>query len=360
VLQSKKVHLKSGDTLFRTGDPPDSAYLVESGFLEVSSGQEGNKLVLASLRSGDILGEMAVIDNNSRTATVTATTDCILLEIDREQFAERLLRSDPIIRSLLEGLIRRYRNALSTLRGEQITGKGFAQTTVLKKVTVEKIRLETQLKEALDNHALDLRFQAIYDIQQKLIVGYEALVRWNHPEHGYISPTEFIALAEETNVAVNISIKQIQQPGFIDAIRKCISNHGLNESSLVLEITESQTAAITEIKNFLESCHKHKLKVALDDFGTGYSNMTQLHELNFNTIKIDQAFTRELGHNPRSLILVENIIGMCRSLGSKVLIEGIESQEMLDMATKFNCNYAQGYFIGKPETIDKILANLKN
>jgi len=197
-LHSKKLKLNTGDILFRAGDKPDSAYLIETGLLEVSAIQDDSKIILATLRDGDILGEMAVIDNNPRTATVTATTSCVLLEIDREQFAERLLRSDPIVRSLLEGLLRRYRSALSTLAGDDDFEQQQLQTTVLKKVTVEKIRLESQLKEAIDNNALDLRFMPIYHIEHKFTAGYEALVRWDHPEKGFISPAEFIALAEET------------------------------------------------------------------------------------------------------------------------------------------------------------------
>jgi len=388
-LQSKKHNLKAGDILFKAGDPPNSAYLLESGFMEVSATQDNMKIILGTLSSGDILGEMAVIDNNPRTATVSATTDCVLLEIDKEQFAERLLRSDPIVRSLLEGLIGRYRGALATLRGVEKADPGHIETTVLKKVTVEKIRLETQLKEALDNHALDLRFQPLLDLQHNLVVGYEALVRWDHPERGFISPAEFIALAEETNliaevgqyvieeacesikalieagasphpfVSVNVSVKQLDQPEFIEKIADCVSARGLKPGSLKLEITESQSASSSQIKDILDRCHEHKIKVALDDFGTGYSNLTQLHELDFDTIKVDQAFTRGFENNPRSLILVDSIVDMCHSLGADVLIEGIETKEMLDLSAKLNCKYAQGYFIGMPQKLEDITAKLK-
>lgn len=385
-MHSKKLKLSTGDVLFKAGDQPNSAYLLESGFMEVSAIQDGEKIILGTLRNGDILGEMAVIDNNPRTATVLATTDCVLLEIDKEQFAERLLRSDPIVRSLLDGLIRRYRGALASMSGTKEAVTKHVQTTVLKKVTVEKIRLETQLKEALDNHALDLRFQPLLDLQHDMLVGYEALVRWDHPERGFISPAEFIALAEETNliaevgeyvveeacgairqlidagasphpfVSVNISVKQLNQVDLITRVAQCVKDHGLKAGSLKLEITESQSATNSDIKTMLDVCHKHKIKVALDDFGTGYSNLTQLHELDFDTIKIDQAFTRGFDNNARSLILVDSIVDMCHALGADVLIEGIETQEMLDLATKLNCKYAQGYFIGKPEKLDVLLS----
>ena len=383
-MENNRKELAKGQVLFKEGDKPDHAYLIETGEIEVSSNKSDEKIILGVLNQGDILGEMAIIDNAPRSADAIAITDCTLVVISKDQVVERLVKSDPIIRSLLTSLLRRYRSTLATLKGQEEV-LSFADTNIFERITIDKIRLEGQLRSAIANQSLDLRFQPILDIAQNKIAGYEALVRWEHPEHGFISPDEFVSLAEETSLivevgeyvidqackaikllaekaqqtdlfmAINVSARQLSHPGLIDRVIKRVENANLPDGSLKLEITEGLALDSKDTQRIIQVCHQNGIKVALDDFGTGYSNLTLLHKLKFDTIKIDQAFARGIVEDTNSMILVKTIATMCEKLGANALVEGIETELMLEIVAKIGIKYGQGYFIGMPKTIDELL-----
>ncbi len=383
-MENNRKELTKGQVLFKEGDKPDHAYLIEHGEIEVSSNKSDEKIILGVLNQGDILGEMAVIDNAPRSADAIAITDCTLVVISKDQVVERLVKSDPIIRSLLTSLLRRYRSTLATLKGQEEV-LSFADTNIFERITIDKIRLEGQLRSAIANQSLDLRFQPILDIAQNKIAGFEALVRWEHPEHGFISPDEFVSLAEETSLivevgeyvidqaceaiklladksqqtdlfmAINVSARQLSHPGLIDRVIKRVEKANLPDGSLKLEITEGLALDSKDTQRIIQVCHQNGIKVALDDFGTGYSNLTLLHKLKFDTIKIDQAFARGIVEDSNSMILVKTIATMCEKLGANALVEGIETELMLEIVAKIGIKYGQGYFIGMPKTINELL-----
>lgn len=380
----ERVYLKLNEVLFNEGDPPTVAFLIESGEIEISTNQDGTRLILSKLYAGDLLGEMAVIDDAPRTATATALSDCVLFQIDRTQISERLAGTDPIVRALLEGQLKRYRGALAAMQG-----KGFSNdvgVTVSESLGVGKIRLESQLREALNTGGLDVRYQPLLHVQSNKIAGYEALVRWNHPERGPISPVEFVALAEETSlivpvgeyvfdtacaavktfiehgadpkpfIAVNVSARQLSHPGLIERIVARVDAAGLPKGSLKVEITESQALNYELVEKVISLCHDHGIKVALDDFGTGHSHLTHLHKLAFDTMKVDQAFSRSMLEHPRSMAIVKAIVAMGKAIDADIVVEGIETEEMLQALRDLDCDYAQGYLIGKPQTLEELLA----
>lgn len=381
-----RIHLKQGEVLFREGDPPSTAFLIESGALAISTFQNGEHLLLSTLDAGALVGEMAVIDEAPRTATATAMADCVLLPIDRAQIAERLAGTDPIIRSLLEGQLKRYRGALAAMQGKAVQEEEPDSQAEI--IGIGKIRLESQLREALTNRSLDVRYQPLFHVPSNKIAGYEALVRWNHPERGQISPLEFIALAEETSliipvgeyvfdeacsavsrfieaganpspfIAVNVSARQLAHPGLIERIVARVDQAGVPRGSLKVEITESQALNYELVNKVIALCHDHGIKVALDDFGTGYSHLTHLHKLPFDTMKVDQAFTRAMLVDTRSMAIVEAIVRMGKAIDADIVVEGIETEEMLEALRRLECDYAQGYLIGKPQTLEELLANL--
>ncbi len=378
------MHLVAGDVVFREGDQPTTAFLIEAGEIEISTLQNGEQLILSHLGPGDLLGEMAVIDEAPRTATAVALTDCMLFPIDRAQISERLSKTDPIIRSLLEGQLKRYRGALAAMQGRRDAHSD--ADTPSAQVGIGKIRLETHLREALANDGLDVRYQPLLHVPSGKIAGYEALVRWTHPVRGPISPMEFVALAEETSlivpigeyvfdtackavsrfiaagadpkpfIAVNVSARQMGHPGLIERIVARVDAAGLPRGSLKVEITESQALDYAQVAAIIELCHSHGIKVALDDFGTGYSHLTHMHKLAFDTMKVDQAFSREMLEDPRSMAIVEAIVRMGKALGADIVVEGIETEAMLQALRDLGCDYAQGYLIGKPQTLDELLA----
>jgi EAL domain-containing protein (putative c-di-GMP-specific phosphodiesterase class I) len=369
--------------LFREGDNPDTAFLIEAGEMEVRVRQGEADIVLSRLGPGDLVGEMAVIDDSVRTATATAVTDCVLYRIDRQQIAERLSAADPIIRSLLEGQLKRYRGALAALQGKPALSDRETPSEI---AGIDKIRLESQLREALETRALQLSFQPILDVGAGIIAGYEALVRWRHAERGAVSPAEFVALAEETSlivpvgeyvidlacaavtrfvdagawpvpfVAVNVSARQLSHPGLIDRIVARVHAAGLPRGTLKLEITESRELDLELVAAVIDVCHGHGIRVALDDFGTGYSHFGQLYRLAFDTIKLDQSFSRSMLASPRAMAIVAALARLGEALQADLVVEGIETEAQLQALRTLGVRYAQGYLIGRPRSLEDWLA----
>jgi CRP-like cAMP-binding protein len=188
-----RIELQPGDVLFREGDAPTTAFLIESGTLRITAERDGAPMLLGELSSGALVGEMAVLDDSRRSATATAIAACVLTPIDRAQFAERLQAADPVVRALLLSQLSRYRTALATFTGnepapvaESVAGESAH--------ALDKIRLESQLRNAMENRELEIRLQPIQHIASGRLAGFEALTRWTHPERGVVSPADFIAL----------------------------------------------------------------------------------------------------------------------------------------------------------------------
>jgi diguanylate cyclase len=377
-MSSMRLGLQAGNVVFSEGDAPTTAFLIESGDVEISTERDGRRVRLAVLGPGDLLGEMAVIDDAPRTATATACTDCVLLAIDRAAIAERLQQADPIVRSLLEGQLRRYRGALAAMQGDGPSAGPLSRASDSEQLGIGKFRLESQLREALQADGLDLRLQPLYDLRAGRIAGFEALVRWNHPERGPISPLEFIALAEETSlinpvgeyvldaaisalkslglqdpaespfIAINVSPRQLAETCLIERIVERTGAVGVAPDRIKVEITESHMVDYPTVRQLIRRCHEFGIKVAMDDFGTGYSNLGHLHELEFDTVKIDQAFPRQMMQSPRAMALLRSIVDMVHAIGADAVVEGIETEEQLDAIAGMGVRYAQGYLIGKP------------
>jgi predicted signal transduction protein with EAL and GGDEF domain len=202
MASAHRVELKTGETLFREGDAPTSAFLIESGRLRITAMVRGQQALLGDVDAGALVGEVAVLDDSPRTATATALEPTVLTAIDRNQFVERLAAADPVMRALLLSQFSRYRIALATFTGN--AAQAVRMPSVQHDAGRDKIRLESQLRDALESGGLEMRLQPIQHIASARIAGYEALIRWHHPERGPISPTEFIALAEETSLIMPV------------------------------------------------------------------------------------------------------------------------------------------------------------
>ncbi len=379
-----RIELAAGQTLFREGDTAMSAFLIERGSLRVTAQRDGVPVVLGDLHAGSLIGELAVLDDAPRTATATALEPCVLTPVDRDQFGERLATADPVVRALLLSQLARYRTVLATLIGKRAPTPGLLSTHRYAGDAHDKIRLESHLREAIDTHSLEMHLQPIVRITDGVVAGYEALVRWTHAEHGVVSPAEFIALAEETSlivpigeyvlrevcvvlrrlvargsdhipfVGLNVSGRQIDDPLFVERVVSQARAQAVEPSLIKVEITESLMLDYIKVEAFIARCHHAGIRVALDDFGTGYSSLSHLHRLNFDTLKLDQAFVRQLD-DPRCLAIVRAIVAMTNALGCDMVAEGVETQAQLACLGELGCRYAQGYVIGKPLPIDSIL-----
>ena len=384
-MPGHRAEFRAGSIIFAENDPPTTAFLIEKGEVEVSTLQRGERTVLGTLGAGMLLGEMAVLDNSLRSATAQAITDCTLTPIDRQQFAERLAAADPVVRALLMSQLTRYRSALATLTGDEPAALSLLESAARHDAgAFDKIRLESELRVALERGELEVRLQPIEEIISGHIAGYEALVRWHHPERGWVSPAEFIRLAEETSlilpvgdymlarvcdmlvefrrrgvkplpfIALNVSARQLDDPRLVERMLAELHERSLSPDRLKIEITESLVLDHARIADVLAQCHAAGMHVALDDFGTGYSNLGPLLTLDFDQIKLDRSFVIALDR-PRGVAMVGVIVAMARALDCNLIAEGVEKREQREILHRLGCRYAQGWLVGKPVTLAEAL-----
>ncbi|MCB1883174.1 MAG: EAL domain-containing protein [Geminicoccaceae bacterium] len=235
-------------------------------------------------------------------------------------------------------------------------------------------RMETELRQALGQRAFELHYQAQQDLASGRINGFEALLRWRHPERGLVPPVEFIPLAEETglivqigewvlrtackeamrwpddvSIAVNLSVAQFKSPRLVAVVAAALKTTGLAPRRLELEITESllmQNDA--DHVGVLRALHDLGVRIAMDDFGTGYSSLSTLHSFPFDKIKIDRSFVDGLKRDPRSAAVVHAVAALGGCLGIATTAEGVETDEQLQDLIAKGCTEVQGYLIGRP------------
>jgi diguanylate cyclase (GGDEF)-like protein/PAS domain S-box-containing protein len=249
------------------------------------------------------------------------------------------------------------------------------------KVSNDQLVLEQYLRKALEYNELVLHYQPQLDLMTNEMSGVEALIRWKHPKLGFISPSHFIPLAEETGlivpigewvlrtacennkawqdagippmvVSVNLSIRQFFQPDLISVISKILEETGLEPGYLELEITESMTMNIDLAISILQKLKQLGVKIAIDDFGTGYSSLNYLKKLPIDRLKIDQSFVRDIEKDSNDSDIVATIITMGHNLKMKVIAEGVEVEEQLQFLKEQNCDEVQGYLFSKPITAE--------
>ena len=239
----------------------------------------------------------------------------------------------------------------------------------------DRIRIENLLRRALDNHEISVLFQPQIDAISGRLVGAEALARWDSPRLGSVSPARFIALAEESGViialgnwvlretctqlmewresgfdlpqiSVNISVKQLERPEFIDTLDEILAETGMDPASLKLEITESVVMAMADAFDLLEKLRRLGVTLALDDFGTGYSSLSYLKLLPVQQLKIDRSFIVGIGSSSGDEAIIQTVMALADSLGFEVVAEGVETQEQANFLGKLGCHQFQGYLYG--------------
>ncbi|WP_243724702.1 MULTISPECIES: bifunctional diguanylate cyclase/phosphodiesterase [unclassified Pigmentiphaga] len=241
--------------------------------------------------------------------------------------------------------------------------------------------LASELREALESGQLDIHYQVQTSVETREIRGYEALLRWQHPRRGYVPPAEFIPLAEENGlilqlgewvlrhacaravswdppykVAVNLSRAQFAHSDLPALIQDVLADTGLPPARLELELTESTLFADRERSlRMLREIKALGVSIALDDFGTGYSSLETLRAFPFDTIKLDCSFVSEVESSPQARAIVRAVLALGKSLDIPVLAEGIETQGQLSLLRKEGCDEAQGYLLGRPAPLGQIV-----
>jgi len=246
-----------------------------------------------------------------------------------------------------------------------------------------QLRLASELRQALANEQLALHYQPQYCVKSGELLGVEALIRWQHPEKGMISPDQFIPIAEETGliipigtwvletacrqaykwmekgtpipVAVNVSAKQLTDCNFCSIVESILDSIGLPPHLLEIELTES--LLIDDIENSIhtfKALSEQGINLAIDDFGTGFSSLSYLTQLPAKKLKVDRAFLKDIFSKKVDKCLINSIVALGHSLGLKVVSEGVETVEQLNYLKEINCDLAQGYLLGKPVEADRL------
>ena len=249
-------------------------------------------------------------------------------------------------------------------------------------MALNRLALETSLRQAIDNKEFITYYQPVVNLASNRIVGLEALVRWQHPQLGVLPPSEFLGLAEDTGlildisesvmrsacyqtrewqlrglsglrIAVNISARQFQQKDLIDKVIHALGESRLDPSCLELELTETSIMENPEsAARILTEIRKLGVRIAVDDFGTGYSSLSYLKRLPIDTLKLDRSFVNGAPADPDDAALVMAIVTLAHNLRLRVVAEGIETEEQLNFLRLLRCDEGQGYLFSRPQPAD--------
>jgi diguanylate cyclase (GGDEF)-like protein len=351
-------HLREGDTLSRFGGQEFAIAL--SGALDAKQAEVVARHVI------DALGEPFVIEQVE--SFVTASVGIALYPDDGVNAADLLRNAD---------------TACAKASGQ---GTFVYFTESMNQQAVRRAGLERELRRAIEQRQFMMYYQPKADFQTGRIIGAEALIRWRHPDAGIMAPGNFIDVAEDTGlivqmgrfaleegcrqfaqwrdggmplkqIAINVSSRQFRSGGILDEVRENLRVHDFRPGELELEVTESlMVDNFEEVTRLLGEFRELGASIALDDFGTGYSSMRYLEILPFDTLKIDMSFVRAIRDDGEGGAIATAIIAMARSLNKKVVAEGVETQAQVDFLRRSGCHIAQGYFYGKPMTPDAFAA----
>ena len=255
--------------------------------------------------------------------------------------------------------------------------------------SISRLSMTRDFRDAMTNNKLSINFQPVFDLKNKNIIGVEALSRWNHPEHGFVSPEKFISLAEQTGlinnltywvldksveqlskwhlynkdlfVAVNLSVFSFKDPEFLGEVRSVLKKYNFPANKLKLEITESAMMenplqaieVLTELRSI-------GIQLSIDDFGTGFSSMAYLKQLPVDELKIDKSFIIGLDTDKSNDAIVRSTIDLAHNLGLKVVAEGIENEIVNNLLYEYNCDMAQGFHLSRPVPAEELEALLKS
>ena len=348
VAQRLKGNLRVEDTVARLGGD-EFAVLVEDSDPDMVM-QVGQRLLDALRAPFEIAGKQVHIGASVGTA---------MSGVDNRQ-AEVLLRNADV--------------AMYTAKSR---GKGRLEVfeASMHTAAVTRLELKADLERALDRGELRVRYQPIFHLESGALDGFEALVRWRHPDRGEVGPGDFVPLAEETGlivpigrwvlvqacrqakawqtaggagvkVSVNLAARQLRDPEIVTMVSSVLSETGLDPDALTLELTES--SIMQDDEGRLQELRGLGIHLGLDDFGTGYSSLSYLSRFPIETLKIDRSFTSRLGGPDEETALVRSVIQLAASMGMETVGEGIERPEQLERLRELGCTYGQGFLLARP------------
>jgi EAL domain-containing protein (putative c-di-GMP-specific phosphodiesterase class I) len=408
----KRYLFPEGTTLFKRGDIRHCAFFVDAGEVHIYGNDDGGEdKLLCVIGEGEIFGETALIDDTPRTATAVTASESEIYVIPRDALYERFRGMDPIISLLVSILIERYRVTrihLPESIKQDRTGTFIQKMSKHESLPEEVLRIrdseeaietarrelnmEQELRQGLEQKEFVPVLQPIVDLSSRSLIGYEALIRWQHPEKGMIFPDEFIPVAERTNVvqhldrlmlekaceilpklqeaaggrddifvSVNFSGINFGTYDLVEIVDGIIKQSGTNPANIKLEITESALIDEPErAETVLQELKEIGVTIALDDFGTGYSSLGYIHRFAIDDIKIDRSFVSGLHDSERSLDIVRAIVGLAKNFKLKLVAEGIEREEDVASLNTLECDMGQGYLFSKPLELEDAIEFAKN
>lgn len=402
--------LQPQEVLFRQGQVGDAAYVIESGLVEIYSERGETCEVIAQLGTNEIFGEMALLGERTRSASVRALQPTRLMVVTPEHLGQRLQGADPMTRHLLRIAVLRCRELLTRVHSGQVNladpapAIGSASAPVSpdpldaeihdRNLAYGRLRIEQELRLALERDEFCLHYQPIVRGGDGCVAGFEALLRWFKPGVGRVPPDEFIPAAESSGLicslgrwvlqaavddllrlddarrkadpsavalfmTINLSARQLDDPELLPALGVAAERLRGRDCRLKLEVTESlMIGNVVLMQSLIESVRALGIHVVLDDFGTGYCSLSYLHLFRVHTMKLDRSFVRGMAVSEASEKVVRGVVGIAHALELDVVVEGVETAEQAEQARALGIDYAQGFFFGRPGPLAEVLARL--
>jgi diguanylate cyclase (GGDEF)-like protein/PAS domain S-box-containing protein len=353
VAQRVKTCMRQGDVLARVGGD-EFAVLLDDVSGEEEASSVATRIQQALSISFNLLGQ----------EVYTTMSIGIALASDYEQVSDMLRDAETAMHQAKARGKARYEVFGHDMHGELMS----------------RLKMETDLRHACERDELFVDYQPIVSLDSRTLIGFEALVRWRHPEFGVVPPKDFIPVAEETGqiltigqtvlesacrqarewqqtyptapplfVSVNLSVKQFNQPGLVENIAELLERFQLPPRCLKLEITESVFSDNIEAAvGLLTQLREIGVQLSIDDFGTGYSSLSYLQRFPIDTLKIDRSFVTQMMENEENLAIVRTIVALAQNLGMDVVAEGVETEDQLRLLRKLECENGQGFLFSTP------------
>ena len=394
----KEINLKTGDVLYEQGDSNDCAFVVASGEVIMYFTEDGTRHDCERRGPGSVLGSLSVLTKQPRYVSAQAVEDTIVFRISAEHILNDFDRVGPLLRTCVETSIS-FNARLKTAKtraqvpAELIPSKVVPKTSAAvdhADAIIERYRFEIDILKGIEAGQFFMVYQPIVTMDTGATIGFEALMRWQHPERGFVPPDHFIPVAEDLGVigaltdialeqtcdtlhqlqqaiatdaplfaSINVSGHDIARVGFPEVLAHTLDRHHLWPHQVKLEVTE--TAILpnnpTVIEN-LAALQSLGCGISIDDFGTGYSNLSHLKTLPLSALKIDRAFAGDAHCNEVSGSIVAMLVGLGDSLGVDIVAEGVETAEDVKVLSGLGCTYAQGYYYHRPAPKEELMTLL--
>lgn len=392
---TQSVDIHKDQIIFSEGDAGDCAYIIEKGRVLVFLSKDQDEIPLNILGEGEIFGEMALIDNENRSASVRALEDVRLAIVTKQQVLERISTADKVVQLLMRVLLKRLRlknNALYESKASDVKITESSAEDNGTQSALDQIKLENQIFQAFQNKEFELFYQPIVNLKNKQITGCEALLRWNSPLHGLVSPNLFIDIIENSSMvipighwiinqalkdlrviqdqlrlnkkdkmaenfmmSINISGRQFTHSDFVNNLEDLREKNDVQTNNIKLEMTERIMMDGAIALEALNQCRNQGYAISIDDFGTGFSSLQYLTQMPISFIKIDRCFVMKLLSDPKSKAVVSSIIHLAHAMDIEVIAEGIENNEEALVLETLGAHLGQGYLFSRPVDLGRFL-----